>query len=269
MAERRMFAKKVSDSDAFIKLSSAAQALYFHLCQGADDDGFNNQVNNALFKAHATVKHVTELVKGQLIIQFESGVIAVRHWRAHNALRKDRYVPTDFQKEMSLITLTDSGVYEVLCSEKELAPSGCQMVAERLPSGCQMVALGKDSIGKYSKDNVVVKDSAPARVENNNNDIPSKSEIYDFFKAQNEPKEADMFIAYNGAFSWEKAKLYGWKRIAMLWIARKKDKDKDNDKEASKKSASSIASFLFNKNDKAYTPEQINEFFTGFNPDEV
>lgn len=152
MAERRMFAKKVSDSDAFIKLSSAAQALYFHLCQGADDDGFNNQVNNALFKAHATIKHVDELVKGQLIIQFESGVIAVRHWRAHNALRKDRYVPTDFQKEMSLITLTDSGVYEVLCSEKEPAPSGCQVVAERLPSGCQMVALGKDSIGKVSID---------------------------------------------------------------------------------------------------------------------
>ena len=42
MAERRMFTKKITDSDAFIELSSSAQALYFHLNQGADDDGFNN-----------------------------------------------------------------------------------------------------------------------------------------------------------------------------------------------------------------------------------
>ena len=55
MAERRMFSKKVTDSDQFIELSASAQALYFHLNQSADDDGINTQIQTALFKAHASL----------------------------------------------------------------------------------------------------------------------------------------------------------------------------------------------------------------------
>ena len=40
MAERRMFALTITDSDAFLDMSLSAQALYFHLCMRADDDGF-------------------------------------------------------------------------------------------------------------------------------------------------------------------------------------------------------------------------------------
>ena len=47
MAKKRMYSNAVTDSDAFIEMSSAAQALYFHLNQGADDDGFNNQIGRA------------------------------------------------------------------------------------------------------------------------------------------------------------------------------------------------------------------------------
>ena len=42
MAERRMFAKTIIDSDAFLEMSTSAQALYFHLGMRADDDGFVN-----------------------------------------------------------------------------------------------------------------------------------------------------------------------------------------------------------------------------------
>ena len=44
MAERRMFAKTIIDSDAFLNMPLSAQALYFHLSMRADDDGF---INNA------------------------------------------------------------------------------------------------------------------------------------------------------------------------------------------------------------------------------
>ena len=40
MAERRMFAKTIIDSDAFIDMPLSTQALYFHLSMRADDDGF-------------------------------------------------------------------------------------------------------------------------------------------------------------------------------------------------------------------------------------
>ena len=42
MAERRMFAKTIIDSDAFIDMPLSTQALYFHLSMRADDDGFIN-----------------------------------------------------------------------------------------------------------------------------------------------------------------------------------------------------------------------------------
>ena len=42
MAERRMFAKTVIDSDAFLDMPLSTQSLYFHLSMRADDDGFNN-----------------------------------------------------------------------------------------------------------------------------------------------------------------------------------------------------------------------------------
>lgn len=42
MANRRMFAKTIIDSDAFMDMPLTTQALYFHLSMRADDDGFIN-----------------------------------------------------------------------------------------------------------------------------------------------------------------------------------------------------------------------------------
>jgi hypothetical protein len=139
-----MYTKKITDSDAFTEMSSAAQALYFHLNQGADDDGFNNQIQMAMFKAHASTDDLKILLAKNFIIRFESGVIVIKHWRMHNTIRKDRYVPTNFQEELEQLSIKDNGAYTL----------GCQVVAERLPSGCQVVAAGKvskgkDSIGEY------------------------------------------------------------------------------------------------------------------------
>ena len=148
MAERRMFTKKITDSDSFIELSSSAQALYFHLNQGADDDGFNNQIQNAIFKAHATLDDLKVLLMKNFIIRFDSGVIVIKHWRLHNTLRKDRYTPTNFQEEFKLLGIKDNGAYT-------LNNIGCQVVAKRLP---------QDSIGKVSidKNNNICKFTKPS-----------------------------------------------------------------------------------------------------------
>ena len=123
MAEKRMFTKKITDSDAFIELSSSAQALYFHLNQSADDDGFNNQVQNAIFKAHATIDDLKVLMLKNFIIRFESGVIVIKHWRMHNTLRKDRYTPTNFKEEFEMLGIKDNGSYTLSKDD------GCQVVA--------------------------------------------------------------------------------------------------------------------------------------------
>lgn len=111
MAERRMFTKKITDSDAFTELTSEAQALYFHLNQGADDDGFNNQIQNAMFKSHATIVNLNELITKKFIIKFESGVVVIKHWRMHNTLRKDRYTPTNFKNEFNKLKIKENSSY--------------------------------------------------------------------------------------------------------------------------------------------------------------
>ena len=144
MADKRMFTKKITDSDAFIEMSSATQALYFHLNQGADDDGFNNQVQMAMWKAHASVDDLKVLMAKNYIIRFESGVIVIKHWRMHNTLRKDRYIPTNFQEELNQLGIKDNGAYTL----------GCQTVANGLPDGCPSIV--EDSIDKVSvvEDNI-------------------------------------------------------------------------------------------------------------------
>lgn len=149
MAEKRMFSKKITDSDAFIELSSSAQALYFHLNQGADDDGFNNQIQNAIFKAHATIDDLKVLMMKNFIIRFDSGVIVIKHWRIHNTLRKDRYKETNFNEELNKLKIKENGSYTLRDDV------GCQTVAKWLP---------QYSIDKNSIDNIY------AQNDNSNNE---------------------------------------------------------------------------------------------------
>ena len=146
MAKKRMYSNAVTDSDAFIEMSSAAQALYFHLNQGADDDGFNNQIQLAMLKAHASTDDLKILMAKNFVIRFESGVIVIKHWRLHNTLRKDRYTPTNYQEELSMLGIKDNGAYTL----------GCQVVAERLPDGCP--SIDKNRLVEVS----VVEDSIEA-----------------------------------------------------------------------------------------------------------
>lgn len=126
MANKRMYSKDITDSDDFIEMSSAAQALYFHLNQGADDDGFNNQIQLAMLKAHASTDDLKILMAKSFVIRFDCGVIVIKHWRMHNTLRKDRYTPTNYQEEFKLLGIKENGSYTL----------GCQVVAEGLPDGC-------------------------------------------------------------------------------------------------------------------------------------
>ena len=142
MAEKRMFTKKITDADEFISLPSSTQALYLHLCMSADDDGFNNQVQMAMFKAHASIDDVKILLTKRFILQFESGVIVIKHWRMANALRKDRYTETAYQEELKQLKIKDNGSYTVINGNEDVW----------LPDGCQMVAADKNSIDKNSID---------------------------------------------------------------------------------------------------------------------
>ena len=102
MAERRMFAKTIIDSDAFLDMPVSTQLLYFHLSMRADDDGFINNPKKIQRMVGCAEDDLKLLMAKRFIIQFESGVVVIKHWKIHNYIQSDRYKPTVYTQEKSL-----------------------------------------------------------------------------------------------------------------------------------------------------------------------
>ena len=142
MAERRMFAKTIIDSDAFLDMPHSTQLLYFHLSMRADDDGFINNPKKIQRTVGCGDDDIKLLIAKSFIIPFESGVVVIKHWRIHNFIRTDRYKETVYQEEKAMLNTKDNKAY-TLNSEAGI-PLG-------IPDDNQMetqVRLGKDRLGK-------------------------------------------------------------------------------------------------------------------------
>nr|DAQ13829.1 MAG TPA: replisome organizer [Caudoviricetes sp.] len=146
MAERRMFAKTIIDSDAFLDMPLSTQAFYFHLSMRADDDGFVNNPKKIQRMIGCTDDDLRILIVKRFVLTFDSGVIVIKHWRLHNTLRKDRYKPTIYQEEFKKLFLKKDGGYT------EVLPDGCHVVAKRLPDGCHVVATDETAKNDESKE---------------------------------------------------------------------------------------------------------------------
>ncbi len=72
MASRRMFARSITDSDAFLDMSFETQALYFHLCMNADDDGFVNSPKRIARAIGSNANEVELLAEKGYLILFKS-----------------------------------------------------------------------------------------------------------------------------------------------------------------------------------------------------
>ena len=134
MAERRMFAKTIIDSDSFIDMPLSTQALYFHLSMRADDDGFINNSKKIMRMIGCNEDDLKLLILKKFIIPFESGIVVIKHWKIHNYIRNDRYKETVYQEEKSMIYEKENKSYTLGI------PNGYQMDTQ--------VRLGKDSIDK-------------------------------------------------------------------------------------------------------------------------
>lgn len=117
MAEKRMFAKSVIDSDLFLDMPLSTQALYFHLAMRADDDGFVDNPKKIARMIGANDDSLKLLCSKQFLIPFDTGVVVIRHWKLHNYIQKDRYKETIYQEEKKLLVLPKSGIYQTLDTE--------------------------------------------------------------------------------------------------------------------------------------------------------
>ena len=142
MAERRMFAKTIVDSDMFIDMPMSARLLYYDLAMRADDDGFVNSPKKIMKFVGASVDDMNVLIAKQFIIPFESGVVVIKHWRIHNYIRKDTYKETPYKDEKALLYLDKNNGYRL---ENECPSTNRQRTVNE-PS--TQVRLGKDRLGK-------------------------------------------------------------------------------------------------------------------------
>lgn len=148
MAEKRMFTMKICDSDAFLDMPLSAQALYFHLCMRADDDGFISSPKRIVRLIRANDDDFKLLLAKRFLLGFESGVIVIKHWRMHNAIRADRYRPTDCQEELSTLAIKPNKSYTDHPGDN-LLPAGGQLVATAstawVTDGCHAVDNASDA----------------------------------------------------------------------------------------------------------------------------
>ncbi|MCT3032749.1 conserved phage C-terminal domain-containing protein [Pediococcus pentosaceus] len=136
MAQRRMFSKKITDTDIFLDMPLSSQALYFHLNMHADDDGFVSNAKTVKRMIGSSDDDLKLLLTKNFIFAFESGVVVIKDWKIHNYIRKDTYNTTIYGDEKDQLSQDENGSYT-------LSP---RAVDEPSPQ----VRLGKDRLGKDS-----------------------------------------------------------------------------------------------------------------------
>ncbi len=111
MANRRLFSRTVARSDAFLDMPLSTQALYFHLGLEADDDGFCSAPKTIARLIGAAQNDYDLLVAKGFLIQFDDGVVVIKHWRINNTIRKDRYHETEYQEHKKELYIKDNQAY--------------------------------------------------------------------------------------------------------------------------------------------------------------
>jgi hypothetical protein len=124
MADKRMFAKTIISSDAFLDMSAEARALYYHLSMFADDDGFVNSPRSLMRSASATENDLNILINNKFIIYFkEEGIAVIKHWNISNTIRNDVYKETKYKALKDKLILDDNGSYTLKsCNETVTEP---------------------------------------------------------------------------------------------------------------------------------------------------
>ena len=145
MAERRMFAKTIVDSDMFIDMPMSARLLYYDLAMRADDDGFVNSPKKIMRFVGASMDDMNVLIAKQFIIPFESGVVVIKHWKIHNYIQKDRYKATSYQAEKESLTLKNGTYYTDDLPDVSNLDTECIQDVYSLDTQDR---LGKDRLGK-------------------------------------------------------------------------------------------------------------------------
>lgn len=141
MAKKRMFNVDIVGSDAFLDMPHTAQALYFQLGMRADDDGFVGNPKTVQRIAGTKASDIELLVKKRFLLQFQSGVVVIKHWKINNQIQKDRYTPTVYTEEYKSLYIKDNKAYTE-------ADKGCIQSVSEMDT---QISIDKNRLDKNSR----------------------------------------------------------------------------------------------------------------------
>ena len=196
MAERRMFAKTIIDSDAFLDMPISAQLLYFHLSMRADDEGFINKPKTIMRICGCKDDDIKILFAKKFVIPFESGIVVIKHWKIHNYIAKDRFVETKYKEERDQLQLDENKAYTTC-----IQPVYGMQTQDR---------LDKNSIDKNIEVEQKRKRSVP----------PTLQEVKDYCSERKNNVDAERFFDYYSTNGWVQGKgkpIKDWKACVRTW----------------------------------------------------
>lgn len=206
MAERRMFAKTIVLSDAFLDMPLSARCLYFTLGMFADDDGFVNSPKGIMRQCGASEDDLKVLLLKRFLLAFDSGVIVIKHWRINNYLQKDRYVETKYRDEKATLTVDKNGAYTENQTSAELESSSMYT-----QDAYTQDRLGKDSIGK---DRLGNEEKRATRFS-----PPTLEEVKAYCSDRGNHVDAERWFDYYTSNGWKvgKNQMKDWKAAVRTW----------------------------------------------------
>ena len=215
MAERRMFAKTIVLSDAFLDMPMSARCLYFTLGMLADDDGFINSPKSIMRQCGASQDDMLILLDKRFILPFESGVIVIKHWRINNYLQKDRYHPTVYGEERAQLDVDEKGAY---------TESESKQIADHVyTSMYTQDRLGKDRLGKDSKEREA---ETPKRFT-----PPAPEDVRAYCKEKGYNIDPEQFCDFYASKGWKVGNqpMKDWRAAVRTWVKRHKAESSSNE----------------------------------------
>lgn len=214
MAERRMFTKRITESDSFLDMPSSTQMLYFHFSMNADDDGFVNNPKKIQKMCGASDDDFKLLIAKSFIILFDSGIIVIKHWKMHNYIQADRYRPTDYVEEKSMLGIKSNKAYTLDVSKTD---------TECIQNGyVGKVSIDKDSIDKDSIGESVRGEKAKRFYP------PTLDEVKQYCEERKNNIDPMAFIDFYSSKGWMigKNRMKDWKAAVRTWERKRKEQSK-------------------------------------------
>lgn len=200
MAERRMFAKAVTNSARFLRMPVSSRLLYYDLGMAADDDGVVEAFT--VLRVSGAAEDDLRVLNSKNFVRVlnDDLVTVILDWKQNNQIRSDRYKPS---------------IYADLLKGLHLGlPDGNQVVNQMTP---KTDPSGKPSIGEGSIGEGIVETGKPSNAKKFV--PPSLEEVRTYCQERENNVDPQRFLDHYTASGWVRGKtpIKDWRACVRTW----------------------------------------------------